>query len=72
MADSNEDRRLKECARALAERVEASLDAIVEHHAAELGIDKKWVISEIVYQATQRAREIAAERISSVSHGRSS
>lgn len=48
----------KETAKALAERVGASLDEIVAHHAHELGIDPKWVISEIVWQATQRAREI--------------
>lgn len=56
---TDEEHRLRETAKSLAERVSATLDHAVEHHAHELGIDPKWVVTEFVYQATQRAREMS-------------
>jgi len=41
----------------LTARVGAEVDALAERLAAELGLPAQWVYADIVYFATQRARE---------------
>lgn len=47
-----------EKAKMLTAMVEAELIVLVERVSREIGIDRKWVLSDIVYIATQRIRQI--------------
>lgn len=47
-----------EKAKKLTIAVEAELIVMVEKVSREVGVDRKWILSEIVYLATQRVREL--------------
>lgn len=40
----------------LTARVEATIDALAEELSGTLGIEKRWILAEFVYIATQRVR----------------
>jgi len=58
-----------ETAGRLSERVGMEVSALAERLSAELGIPAHWVYADIVYFATQRARELHVRELSTKKEG---
>ncbi len=54
----NEQAEMVEKAKRMSVMVEAELVAMVEKVSREVGVDAKWVLSDVVYIATQRIRKL--------------
>ncbi len=52
----------REQAAALTKRVEAELTTLVQAIARDLNMNARWVVNEIIYQATQIARQDIQQR----------